>query len=370
MSESAVTRGVINLLHKPRILLVDDLPDNLKLLGSLFDGSNLELSFAKNGIRALKLAEISEFELAILDINLPDIDGFELGRRIKALQPNCDVIFCSAHNDRENRDRGFLQGAIDFIEKPYDLDLTRTRLKLHIERMLLRREVMQERDRTSAILESIRDAVITVNAKDIIVDCNEAAELLFGLGDDQLIGKPIGVFFPEAAEQRSLIGLATTSDSSDKVHSRLLVEMRAWQGKSFIAELTLSAQRDSTDVLYTALIRRITDSVTSQQLNRLYRIGLEQLETPYLILTHEGVVLEQSEAFLEIERSMQLNCSGVGEHFSSCLIGGLFDDIRNGARELSAKSPCSVDQLKIRVFEDDGRRPAYLLIFARGASEA
>lgn len=368
MSESAVTRGVINLRHQPRILLVDDLPDNLKLLGSLFDSSNLELSFAKNGIRALKLAEISEFELAILDINLPDIDGFELGRRIKSIQPNCDIIFCSAHNDRENRDRGFLQGAIDFIEKPYDLDLTRTRLKLHIERMLLRRQVLQERDRTSAILESIRDAVITVNAKEIVVGCNEAAELLFGLSEDQLIGKPIGVFFPEAAEQRSLVGLAKAGDSSDKVHSRLLVEMRAWEGKSFIAELTLSTQQESSDVLYTALIRRITDSVTSQQLNRLYRVALEQLGTPYLILNHEGVVLEQSQAFVEIERSMQLNCSGVGEHFSSCLIGGVFDEIQNGVRELSAKSPCSTDQLNIRVFEDEGRRPAYLLIFATGAA--
>lgn len=370
MTESAVTRGIISLLHQPRILMVDDLPDNLKLLGSLFDGSNLELSFAKNGIRALKLAEISEFELAILDINLPDIDGFELGRRIKELQPNCDIIFCSAHNDRDNRDRGFLLGAIDFIEKPYDLDLTRTRLKLHIERMSLRRQVMQERDRTSAILESIRDAVLTVNAKEIIVDCNEAAEALFGLTDDQLIGKPIGLFFPEAVEERSLIALTKASESTDKFHSRLLVEMRAWQGKSFVAELTLSAQQESSDVLYTALVRRITESVTSQQLNRLYRLVLRQLEIPYLILTHEGVVLEQSDAFVEIERSMKLSCSGVGAHFSSCLIGGVFDEIKQGTRDFSTKSPCSDDQLNIRVFEDEGNRPAYLLIFSKGEAKA
>jgi len=365
MRESAITRGVINLLHQPRILLVDDLPDNLKLLGSLFDSSDIELSFAKNGIRALKLAEISAFELAILDINLPDIDGFELGRRIRELQPDCDIIFCSAHNDRANRDRGFLLGAIDFIEKPYDLDLTRTRIELHIERMGLRRQILLERDRTAAIVESIRDAVLTVNAKEIIVDANEAAEELFGLEDEQLTGKPMGLFFPENSENRSLIRLAALNEEAAGIHNRLMVELRAWQGKSFMAEITISAQQASTEVLYTALIRQITDSVTNQQLNRLYRKGLEQLGLAYLILTHEGIVLEQSAAFLEIERNMGLNCSGVGEHFSSCLIGSLFDDIKAGSRTLIAKSPCSDDQLEVTVFEDDERRPAYLLTFAK-----
>lgn len=365
MLDSATTRGVINLNQKPRMLLVDDVPDNLKLLGTLFDDSELELSFAKNGIRALKLAELSSFEVAILDINLPDIDGFELAQRIRKIQPDCEIIFCSAHNDRENREKGSLLGAIDFIEKPYDLDITRSRIRLHIERILLRRHIAVERDRMDAILENINDAVITVNSNEIIVDWNEGAEVIFAVAHDQIVGKPLSLLFPDTAKYRSFDDMINDNPADQRGNTRVVNEMKLWNGESFIAEISLSPPYLANETLRTALIRKIADSVTVRQKASLFHKALDHSNVPYLMLTHDGVILEQSQSFLRLSNEFKLGCNGVGNRLGSCLISSIFESILKGERDVNCAVPCDNTMLNVSVFDDDTHRTAYLLVFKK-----
>jgi len=362
MLDSASTRGVINLNSKPRMLLVDDVPDNLRLLSTLFDESELELSFAKNGIRALKLAELSKFEVAILDINLPDINGFELAKRIRQIQPECELIFCSAHNDRENREKGFLLGAIDFIEKPYDLDITRSRIRLHIERILLRRSIAVERDRMDAILENIHDAVITVNAQEIIVGWNDGAEGIFGV-DNTIIGKPLSLLFPETAQYRSFTEMINDNPKDQRGNTRVVSEMQVWKGDPFMAEVSLSPPYEANETLHTGLVRKIADSVTTRQQASLFHQALEHSDVPYLMLSNDGVILEQSTSFNRMAQSLNLGCNSVGHRLGSCLMGSVFDRLKRGERHIACVVPCDESALHISVFEDDGHRSAYLLLF-------
>ena len=67
-----------------RILVLDDVPENLRLIGELLADAQAEVSFAKTGQQALRLVGRVSFQLAILDLNMPDIDGFEVGDRIRA----------------------------------------------------------------------------------------------------------------------------------------------------------------------------------------------------------------------------------------------------------------------------------------------
>lgn len=363
MPESSSKRGVITITQRPRVLVVDDAPDNLKLLGSLFDSSILELSFAKNGIRAQKLIELSSFELAVLDINLPDIDGFSLAERIRELQPDCDLIFCSAHNDRSTRERGFLIGASDFIEKPYDLNITAARLRLHVERILLRRRLTQERERRNAIISNIHDAVITVNRDEIIVDWNQGASRIFSASSDEMIGKPLSLLFPEEAQHRTLASIYESTSVSEQGGFRLINEMRAWKGESFMAELSLSQPYELDEQLATVTIRRIAENVTLRQRACLMQQALNGLQVAYLIVTYEGVILERSEAFEQLAPQLELNCGNVGTTLGDCIISDAFVRIQQGEREFSLDRPCRAGDLRLRVHADERHRPAYLIEF-------
>lgn len=365
MLDSAATRGVINLARTPRILLVDDVPDNLKLLGSLFDSNGLELSFAKNGIRAQKLAEMSDFELAVLDINLPDIDGFSLAERIREHQPHCEIIFCSAHSERENRERGSLLGAIDFIEKPYDLDITRSRVKLHMERILLRHRIAQERDRNEAILANIRDAVITVNATEMVVDWNQGASDLFSISEAEMTGKPMSVLFPDDARHRSFTEMLASITPDERGVVRVVNEMRTWQGEPFMAELSLSGPFEASEPLITSTVRKIAESITLKQRASLYREVLDGQRMAYLMLTHEGVILEQSDAFSSLSEELGLWCGEVGSTLESCFVSEAFQRVLAGEREFSCQRPCDASELVLRVYEDQSHRAAYLITFSQ-----
>ncbi|MFN7725477.1 MAG: response regulator, partial [Rubrivivax sp.] len=182
-----------------RVLVLDDLADNLRLMGELLSGTAVEVSFAKSGAQALRIAARADFQLAILDLNLPDMNGFEVGQRIRELQPQCALIYCSAYNERSHRDRAFNEGAFDFIEKPFEVNATRQRLATHLERLALRAQIRQEIAKLDKMVASIPDAVISADPQHRIVTWNVAAERIFGLPAAAALGQALDAFVPEAA---------------------------------------------------------------------------------------------------------------------------------------------------------------------------
>ena len=114
------------------------------------------------------------------------------------MQPGCEIIFCSAHNDRVHRDRAFNEGAIDFIEKPFELGATRRRLRMHLERLALKMRLQSEKDKLDTMIASIPDAVVSVDDAGRIVMWNASAESLFGVSADEALGGEAWRFLPPA----------------------------------------------------------------------------------------------------------------------------------------------------------------------------
>ncbi len=124
------------------ILIVDDTPENIDILTELLTGFKKKV--ATNGEKALQIAgAIDPPDLILLDIDMPDMDGFEVCRRLKSEPRTKDipVIFLTAHTDKKTTVEGFKLGACDFITKPFNpgelmvriktqLELTDTRLRL------------------------------------------------------------------------------------------------------------------------------------------------------------------------------------------------------------------------------------------------
>ncbi len=108
--------------HIPVILIVDDNPQNLQVLGSVLQENLYEIEFALSGPAALDWLKIKQFDLILLDINMPEMSGFDVCREIRS-NPGLNtvpVIFLSAYTDRESILKGFELGAQDYISKPFD----------------------------------------------------------------------------------------------------------------------------------------------------------------------------------------------------------------------------------------------------------
>jgi PAS domain S-box-containing protein len=179
-----------------KVLVVDDNAANLRMMGELLAATGADASFAKLGAQALRLCERARFHLAVLDLNLPDMDGFQVGEGIRRLQPECEIVFCSAHNNRENRDRAFGEGAIDFIEKPYEMAATRRRLATHLERLALRLNLSRQVAKLDTMVATIPDAVISADHGQRVVGWNAAAERIFGVPVAAALGRPLADFLP------------------------------------------------------------------------------------------------------------------------------------------------------------------------------
>ena len=124
------------MVDKPHILIVEDDLDLSEMVSSYFRVQNYDVLTAAWGEEALKLAEDNPLDLIMLDIRLPDIDGFELCRRMRSNRRTQDtpIIFLTEKRDRVDKLQGLELGVVDYITKPFDIQELRLRVRNAISR--------------------------------------------------------------------------------------------------------------------------------------------------------------------------------------------------------------------------------------------
>jgi DNA-binding response OmpR family regulator len=117
----------------PLILLIDDVPEDLRWLNELLR-KEYRMAFAHNGHQGLQRAQALRPQLILLDVGLPDMDGFALCRLLKSdpLTAATPVLFLSAHNQPDDRVNGLGLGAVDFISKPFWPEEVLARVRVHL----------------------------------------------------------------------------------------------------------------------------------------------------------------------------------------------------------------------------------------------
>lgn len=168
------------MADKGRILAVDDTPSALKLLTAILKEEGYDVRSAINGELALNAASSSPPELVLLDIRMPDMDGYEVCRRLR-MQPgmrNVPVIFVSAASETDEKVHGFEIGAVDYITKPYQRDellarvhthLELNQLRNHLETLVAQRtaELLASEDKLkSSLLDTVAALAATVEMRD------------------------------------------------------------------------------------------------------------------------------------------------------------------------------------------------------------
>jgi DNA-binding response OmpR family regulator len=135
-----------NTAVKPAILLVDDEPSCLQVLTSALNGTEYQLICATKASDAMKLARERRPHLVLLDVVMPELDGFALCAHLRAQSATKDlpIIFLSSLQDSSDRVRGIELGAVDFITKPFDPAEIRARVRRQVELQEERRRLMTQ----------------------------------------------------------------------------------------------------------------------------------------------------------------------------------------------------------------------------------
>ena len=117
------------------ILIVDDNKKNIQVLATTLSIEGYEVEYATSGKDGIEWLSQTKFDLILLDVMMPEMDGFETCTRIKSLDKNNDipVIFITAKNDVDSISRGFEVGGVDYVSKPFNDKELLARVKTHIE---------------------------------------------------------------------------------------------------------------------------------------------------------------------------------------------------------------------------------------------
>jgi signal transduction histidine kinase len=144
-----------------KFLLVDDLPENLLALEALLAREGLVLHTARSGEDALELMLANEYALALLDVQMPGMDGFELAEFMRANERSrhIPIIFVTAGSgDAARRFRGYEAGAVDFIQKPIEADILRSKADVFLDLFLQRRQITVQRDELATLSAALQAA--------------------------------------------------------------------------------------------------------------------------------------------------------------------------------------------------------------------
>ena len=144
-----------------KFLLVDDLEENLLALEALLASEGLDLHKAQSGEEALELMLANEYALALLDVQMPGMDGFELAEFMRANERSrhIPIIFVTAGSgDEARRFRGYEAGAVDFIQKPIEADVLRSKANVFLDLYNQRRQITAQRDELAKLSAALQAA--------------------------------------------------------------------------------------------------------------------------------------------------------------------------------------------------------------------
>lgn len=190
-----------------QVLLVDDRPENLIALEAILEAPERKLLKANNGNEALTLALKNDVSLILLDVQMPDMDGFEVAELLRRNNKtrHIPVIFCTAiSKEKSYMARGFDVGAVDYLFKPIDPYLLTAKVRVFLDLDMQKRKLQQTlvqlhraQQENERLLRAMGEGVIGLDKTGLITFANPAAASLLGKSMQQLIGISIDslIFF-------------------------------------------------------------------------------------------------------------------------------------------------------------------------------
>lgn len=237
-----------------RVLIVDDDIGTCETLSDIFEINHYQTLIAHNGKDSLALMKNEVVDVAMLDIRLPDIDGLDLLEKMKQISPTLIGVFITGHASIDYARRAIEKGANGFFVKPLIIE----EILFVINEALEKRSLALRYKETSAKLQNIigasNDAIFAIDSNGMILQCNNAAEDIFGYSVVQLIQMNIG----------SLLGRENGEGKFDAVRFQLSCDKpeevygRTKNGDSLVLEISSGSYDEDGKSMFSLIIRDVS----------------------------------------------------------------------------------------------------------------
>jgi PAS domain S-box-containing protein len=296
--------------QRMKLLLVDDTPENLISLEAALYGLGEELVMAHSGKEALRHLLNDDFAAILLDVRMPEMDGFETAELIRSRPRSrqTPIIFLTGYKSEEHLFRGYDLGAVDFLFKPIvpevlrskitvfvELSRSNAKLKEQAEAMARQAEILRKAEQKfRSLLEAAPDAMVMCREDGAIAMVNSQAEVLFGCSRTTLLSRNIRSLVPGWGFQRPSERHAE-SGTLELQPGDIGLEMHAVRedGATFPVAISVRPLHTEEGVVITTVIRDIS----------LRRKNEEQIQQ--LNATLEQRVLERTEALMHSNEELQ-----------------------------------------------------------------
>lgn len=277
------------MLANPKILIVDDEPRMCESLGLLLSQQGYEIHTANSGKEAQHTLSQNAFDLALLDMVMPDMDGQQLMEHINMLNPETFIIFITGHASLDNALKALRKGAYDYLRKPFEYDellktvqnaLDQKRLKSETEIIGGKLELSEERYRY--LVQNSPDIIYTLDDQGAFTFISDAVERLLGYESKQLIGEHYTRIVYEDDRQRAgwfLSEKRTGARATSGIELRMEMQNDPGHFRSFeVRHLTIErADGDGTHLGAYGVARDISDrkrlEVQLQQAQKMEAVG-------------------------------------------------------------------------------------------------
>jgi len=289
------------------ILMVDDRPENLMALEAILEPLGHDLVRANSGAEALREVLRRDFACILLDVQMPGMNGFETAEMIKSRERSrfTPIIFLTAiSKEDEFVFQGYSVGAVDYMFKPFNPDILRSKVSVFIDLYLkteqLRDQEQRLRDaerrelelehrarlseseaRMAEIVESAQEAIITFGDDRVITLFNEAAEAMFGVEYDDAVGRGVNELF-EGFEQVELERVCRDTRSTPEKRAirpaPRSLSMTGWRadGSRFPAEASISCLELEADRVFTVIARDVSERKAAEEALKQQAVSLER----------------------------------------------------------------------------------------------
>ena len=287
------TESARGLSQRMKILLVDDTPENLVSLEAALYGLGEELVMAHSGKEALRHLLNDDFAAILLDVRMPEMDGFETAELIRSRPRSrqTPIIFLTGYKNEEHLFRGYDLGAVDFLFKPIVpevlrskvavfVELGRSNAKLQEQADTLRRqaEILKKAEQKfRSLLETAPDAMVMCRDDGEIVMVNSQTELLFGQRRDALLSRNIRSLVPDWSFERSPLQ-NVEMDATKLQPGNIGQELSAVRqdGSTFPVAISVRPLITEEGLVVTTAIRDITVRKKNEEEIQLLNATLEQ----------------------------------------------------------------------------------------------
>ncbi len=310
-----------NIELSQSILVVDDTPENLRLLVNIFRNKHYSVRPVRDGRTAMIAAISQPPDVILLDILIPDPDGFEVCRQLKADERTRDipVIFISALSDVFDKVKAFSLGGVDYITKPFQDQEVLVRVETHLNNHLLRRQLKEQNLRLKHeisarsqiedalnksrrllkhIFASLEEVVLVVDRHSRTVAlANPALEQIFGYTQQDVLGKGIDFLYMSHEESELFErDILNTLEAGELFHAE--AKMRHKDNSVFISEHKATAITDAKEQIIAVIhiVRDITERKLSEK-------ALQHHNQELLLLNRIGHLVSSS---LELHQVLEI----------------------------------------------------------------